>query len=117
MFKSFKFFAGDVYHELSDQMKKAYGSEAKHLGAYLKNNGFTPWLESFRGETLTMNEMYSVVDTYMKYGSREFSDLPAVFSSLSNEYDVGFPEEEGITTADYWENQGYYNNEDSLGMG
>ena len=112
MFKSFNFFTADVYNDLSKEMQKIYGNETQHRISYLANNGFSGWLESFEGETLTLNETFSLAQTYMDFGDRKPKDISAVLGSIVHQLDVELPAEAGILTSDYWVNRENVKNSD-----
>lgn len=84
-------------------MKKYYGNFDKFKTNFVACNGFGGWLESLRNQTLTLRQTTSLVLTYIKYGQRKVTDLPAIFSYLSRLFNVEFPIVEGIYTVEYWQ--------------
>ena len=113
MFKSFNQFTKDIFeNKISDGMRKMYGSEAKHRVSYLNNVGFEQWIESFRGEELSLPQMKSVAETYRTLGKRSVDDVFSSLVYLARQYDVKYPIEEGVLTKEYWEN--YFSEESTM---
>ena len=90
-------------YETTPNMKKYYGSFDKFKVNFVANHGFGNWLETLRGQELNLRQTKSLVMSYMKYGDRKTSDLPAIFGYLVRLFDIKFPIVEGIFTSQYWD--------------
>jgi len=79
------------------------GDVNKFIIAMLPSEGFAKWLNSIRGESLTTVESQLLVDTYIKYGERQPSDIPAVFRLIERQYDIEFDIPHQWYQAEHWQ--------------
>lgn len=106
MFIPFNTYVKDVYNKLSDELKQKYeNNETKHKLAYVSRAGFGHWLNEMRGDTLTPEQVKSVVKTYMQYGKREITHIPGILDNIQNMMNVNVLVEKGMDTEEYWKNK------------
>lgn len=89
---------------LADRFGKNHSSPNKDniLNHYLSSVGFEEFLSANKGVTLTLENVHSLVKTYMVFGDREIQDIPALLGLFSRQYRMRLPAVEGLFTVQYW---------------
>tara|TARA_A200000113_G_C8653339_1_gene286565 strand:+ start:63 stop:440 length:378 start_codon:yes stop_codon:yes gene_type:complete len=70
--------------------------------SYVKMHGIKPWLATLQGLKATEKQLYSILNTYMKYANRSINDVPQLLAWLDRYFDIETPLVEGIATSEYW---------------
>ena len=92
----------NAQYAASPTLQRYYGSEARYRDHYIANHGFGEWLESLRGQSLSLPFTIRLAKIFLVHGGRSPDTLHMVLASISRQYDVELPVVGGILTADYW---------------
>ncbi|WP_415913338.1 hypothetical protein [Neptuniibacter sp. QD37_11] len=101
MIRTYRNFIADQYNN-DPVLKELYGSVEKYIAHYPTANGFGDWLETLRNSEPSLQFIISLAKTFITIGKRSPSEMNTILSSISRQYDVEIPLEEGILTAAYW---------------
>jgi len=59
---------------------------------YRNNEGYSEWLGTFRGKSLSLSQTHCLLDAYLIHGNRAVSEIPAIISILARVLDVHVPD-------------------------
>jgi len=90
------------WQSLKPGMQEAYGGFEKFARYYTASRGFSEWLNSLHGTSLTEWQTQDVATAYAKHARRQPHEIPAILASLHRQYNIDLPVVEGILTAQYW---------------
>ena len=84
--------------------KRGYGSLNNFKNYYIASFGLHDWLETLRGQTLTLSDTNHLISAFVAVNKIKASMVPALFRDLDRLYHIRFPVVFGIFTAEYWGN-------------
>lgn len=99
--KTLEEFVKDKY-ENGRMLHKYYKSFEAYQERYIGMNGFSEWLEDFRGQSISLDMMHHIAHVYITYGKRLPVEVPLILSSIERYYGCDLPVKEGILTEGYW---------------
>ena len=99
---SFNTFVAKEYEKTSTAMKAIYGSQKEFKNQYLSSYGLVHWLETMRGEPISLGLCNNIAKVYIQDAGRLPSSIPAILSMVSRLYDIELPEVDGFLTENYW---------------
>ena len=99
---SYNSFISKKYHD-SPALKKHYGSLQKYKAHYINNKGFSDWLETLRGQSISQGLTINIAKMFVIHDKRSPGTISNVLSSISRQYNTTLPAISGILTPQYWE--------------
>jgi hypothetical protein len=78
------------------------GDVNKFIQVMLPNSGFAKWLNVLRDKSLTEQESKLLVETYIKYGERLPTEIPATIRLLERQYNIEFEIPSEWYQSDFW---------------
>ncbi|EAZ97348.1 hypothetical protein, partial [Marinobacter sp. ELB17] len=87
----------------------AYSTPERHMASYVNCFGFTHWLDTLSNREWDEFWTQEVAHTYVIYGNRPASEIPAVLSLIARMYNVELPDVEGLLTPKFWEDHAHHN--------
>lgn len=103
---SFNTYIAKQYKELNPGMREIYGSLDNFKRLFIANEGFTPWLETLRGKSISLGLTNSIAKLYFEECKRYSNEIPSILASISRQYDVELPVVEGVLNGNYWKAKG-----------
>lgn len=100
--KTLQQFIQQKFDGLSTYLQTLYGNAANYGPSYISNRGMAPYLETLRGQQLSLEATEELAFAYLVHASRYPEEIHQILAGIARQYSVELPLIEGILTRDYW---------------